>query len=67
VEKIVKDLRVGQSTADSVADRVGLSAAATEAILARLCQDELVECFSLAGHPKLKVYRVTNKQHKTKV
>ena len=67
VEKILKDLRVGQSTVDSVAARVGLSDAATEAILARLCKDELVEWSYLAGHSKLKVYRVTNKQHKTTV
>lgn len=61
IEKILRDLRISQSTADSTAARVGLSCAATEAILAMLLKEKRVECTSLAGHPHLKVYRLTNK------
>lgn len=47
--KILRDLQAGQSTADSIAPRIGLPTAATEAILRRLKTEGKIKSRPLGG------------------
>lgn len=47
--KILSDLAVGQSTADSIAPRIGLPTAATEVILRRLKAEGKIKSRPLGG------------------
>ncbi len=57
-EKILKDLSISQSTADSIAGRMELPTIAVELLLGQLIAKKEVESFSL-GTTNLLVYRLT--------
>lgn len=60
---ILQDLTSGQSTADSIAGRLGISNERTEANLRQLLADAYVSTISIpiASKPALTVYRLTSK------
>lgn len=55
--QILRDLRPGQSTADSTAGRLGIACEAAEVIMKRLATDGSLEVLTIAE--KLRVYRLT--------
>jgi hypothetical protein len=59
-QKILRDLSISQSTADSIAGRIGLPTEATELLLKQLAAKKLIESFPLANHPKLQIHRLTS-------
>jgi predicted ArsR family transcriptional regulator len=59
-EKILRDLSITQSTADSIAGRLGLPTEAVQLLLSQLVAKRLVESGPLAKHPSLLVYRLTS-------
>jgi predicted ArsR family transcriptional regulator len=56
-EKILRDLSISQSTADSIAGRLGLHIDATEIILKQLLHKQLITSHQLTK--PLTVYRLT--------
>lgn len=54
---ILRDLRVGQSTASSIAPRIGVDAQTVERVAETLLSDHLAETITIAS--VLKVYRAT--------
>lgn len=57
-EKILRDLSISQSTADSIAGRLGLPTQAVQLLLSQLIAKRLVESFPLKDN--LLVYRLTS-------
>lgn len=57
--KILKDLSISQSTADSIAGRLGLPTEAVQLLLSQLIAKRLVESFTLSN-TNLLVYRLTS-------
>jgi hypothetical protein len=55
--KILRDLAISQSTADSIAPRVDMHVEGVKAVLAHLISQNQVECFPL-GTNNLYVYRL---------
>jgi hypothetical protein len=58
-QKILKDLSISQSTADSIAGRMNLPTIAVELLLGQLIAKKEVEAFAL-GNTNLLVYRLTS-------
>lgn len=59
--RILRDLTSGQSTADSLAPRVGLPTAAAEIILKRLVAEQKLTTHALGGIlASIPVYRLAN-------
>jgi len=56
-QRILRDLIVGQSTADSTAGRLGIACEAAEVIMKRLATDSSLEVLIIAE--KIRVYRLT--------
>jgi len=57
-DKILKDLRVSQSTADSIAGRLGLHRDVVAAICDKLTAAGTLVKFPLHDHPNIIVYRI---------
>lgn len=57
-EKILRDLSISQSTADSIAGRLGLPTQAVQLLLSQLIAKRLVESFPLKD--SILVYRLTS-------
>jgi hypothetical protein len=57
--KILKDLSISQSTADSIAGRLGIPTEAVQLLLSQLIAKRLVESFTLSN-TNLLVYRLTS-------
>lgn len=58
-EKILKYLSISQSTADSLAGRMGLPTIAVELLLGQLIAKKQIEAFAL-GTTNLLIYRLTS-------
>jgi len=58
-EKILRDLSISQSTADSIAGRIGLPTIAVELLLRQLIAKQQVQAFPL-GTTNLLIYRLTS-------
>jgi hypothetical protein len=59
-EKILKDLSISQSTADSIAARMKMEKAVIIILLDQLIAKKLVERSSLPLHKDVEVYRLTS-------
>lgn len=60
-ESIIRDLRKGQSTADSVALRMGVPKEHVEAILARFVKEGSCTAHAIYGLDAVSAYRLTPK------